>query len=214
MNKAIIFSLLILMPLVACKKEHTVKIIAKNAVTGEPYAGLAYAVKGTRTGNNGEKLVFVHEGFLDANGRATTTFKVNENLALNVGVTTPPNVCYKSSESKEGQSGAWNPKEDPNPTYQFEFAECGFLQLKVKNISCFNSNDVITFNTQPLNLDGYNNINPQTKTGCYDNEFIDSQVPYGPWIATWQVTKNGITTNHDSTFYINENQHYYFLLEY
>ncbi len=212
MNKAIIISLMILMPLVACKKEHTVKIIAKNAVTGEPYAGLAYAVKGTRTGNNGEKLVFVHEGFLDANGQATTTFKVNENLALNVGVTTPPNVCYKSSESTNGQSGAWNPKEDPNPTYQFEFAECAKLKLEINNINCQGPTDEIKFRRLWLHQNATNNF--VTQTGCFSftGEFF--QLPIGNYKYEWEVTRNGLTTYHDSIFTLTENQMYTFVLEY
>jgi hypothetical protein len=193
----------------SCKKSHTVHIKAINAVTGQPYAGLSYSIKGTKTGSDGEKLVFTHSGTLNSNGEASPNIKVNENLTLHVGCDPPPNYCYQKNINF-----FWDAKTDPSPSFLFEYAECGYLQLKVKNINCIDANDVITFNTLPLNLVGYNNIIPQTKTGCYDNEFIDSQVPYGPWIATWQVTKNGITTNHDSTFYINENQHYYFLLEY
>ena len=208
MKKLVIVSLLLLAT-ISCGKKATVHIKAINAVSGEPYSGLAYGITATRTGNNGEKLVYEERGFLDANGEAYVPIRVRTGRTYNVGITDPPNTCYVNNIKY-----TFGKEDIPNLDFQFEFAECGFLQLKVKNISCFNSNDVITFNTQPLNLDGYNNINPQTKTGCYDNEFIDSQVPYGPWIATWQVTKNGITTNHDSTFYINENQHYYFLLEY
>lgn len=208
-NITIAILILSLLSLSSCGKKSTIHIKAINAVTGEPYSGLEYAIIATKTGGNGEKIVFEKRGALNENGEAMVAIRVRTGRTYNVGTSKPPNYCFDSQiQSTFG-------KEDPaNPTFQFEYAECGFLQLKVKNVSCFDSNDKIVFNTQPVNLPSYNNINPQTKFGCYENEFVDSQVPFGPWIATWEVTKNSVTTIHDSTFYINENEHYYFLLEY
>ncbi|MFA7274902.1 MAG: hypothetical protein WC044_13610 [Crocinitomicaceae bacterium] len=208
MKKTIVF-LFIFLFATACNKKRTLHIKAINAVTGEPYAGLAYGISATTTGIGGEKKVYDHKGTLDANGEAFVTLRVRGNRTYNVGCTKPPNTCYvKDINFSFG-------KEDKTKNdFQFEYAECGYIQLKVKNISCYDANDKIFFNLKPSYTDPNYKIIQMTKLGCFDFEFIDEPVPYGPWIATWQVTKNGVTSNYDSTFYINENQHYYFLLEY
>jgi hypothetical protein len=103
---------------------------------------------------------------------------------------------------------------DKNPAFNFEYAECAYLTLSVNNINCQGASDRILFDMQPTYIPNYNNIIPTEKFGCYSNTFIESQVPYGSWEATWEVTKNGITTYHDSTFYININEHFNFVINY
>lgn len=209
MKKIAILLCVILLFTTSCNKKRTLHIKAINAVTGLPYAGLSFGISATKTAIGGEKQVYDYNGTLDANGEAFVTLRVKGNRTYNIGCTKPPNTCYvKDINFTFG-------KEDKSlNSFQFEYAECGFLQLKVKNISCFDANDKVIFDMQPAYISNYKNIIPVTKFGCYDNEFIDSQVPFGPWTATWEVTKNGITTFHDTAFVINENQHYYLLLEY
>lgn len=67
---------------------------------------------------------------------------------------------------------------------------------------------------QPTFIPDYTNISPVEKLGCYNNEFIDLQVPSGSWRATWKVTKNNITVLNDTLFTIAPNEHYYLLLKY
>ena len=120
-----------------------------------------------------------------------------------------PNTCYINSIDLY-----YNNTSDPNPQFTFEIAPCGNLQINVKNINCQGPSDKIVFHFKPEYLDGTGNMLPLERFGCYENEFIQETVPMGNWIATWTVTKNGITTNHDSLFYIPVNQLFYFNLFY
>jgi hypothetical protein len=105
--------------------------------------------------------------------------------------------------------------QDPaKPTFLFEFAPCAYFTLSVNNTSCQGPNDKILYHLKPSYIPVYNYITPQEEFGCYSNTFIEYKIPYGPWSVTWQVTKNGVQTDHDSTFYLDENEHYNFNLNY
>ena len=80
--------------LLSCKKERTIHISAKNAVTGQPYAGLTYYVVQEMTAGDGEKTKTVATGTLDANGEAHLTKKLPKAHSYSVRVEAPANTCY------------------------------------------------------------------------------------------------------------------------
>ena len=201
--------LLVACLLSSCGKKRTIVITATNAATGEPYAGLEYRVASSRTAANGEKYRTEASGTLNANGEAIVTIKQKTGRTYSVRVVVPTNTCFNKQITQYFDSPF-----DQDGTFTFEFAECAYLTLSVNNINCQGPNDRILFDLQPVYISDYNDIIPTEKFGCYSNTFIESQVPYGQWEATWEVTRNGITTYHDSIFYIDKNEHYNFVINY
>ncbi len=57
MKLIVFYALAAVFILTSCGKEATVHIKAINAVTGEPYAGLAYGVHETKLSTNAEEQV-------------------------------------------------------------------------------------------------------------------------------------------------------------
>jgi hypothetical protein len=205
--KPIFYLFFIALLLSSCKKERTIHITARNAVTGAPYSGLKYYVVQEMTSGDGEKFKTVIEGNLNEYGEAIITKKLPKSYSYAVRVEEPTNTCYNKKITY--YFGTEDKFECP-----FEFAECAYLTLSVNNINCQGPNDRILFDLQPVYISDYNDIIPTEKFGCYSNTFIESQVPYGQWEATWEVTRNGITTYHDSIFYIDKNEHYNFVINY
>jgi len=190
--------------LFSCGKKRSIVITAKNPVTGQPYAGLSYYVVSSR--GNGSRTEA--SGVLNENGEAAVTLRIKDR-SYNVRVVAPENTCYNKNITL-----SYNYPYDNNHVFSFEFAECAYLTLAVNNVDCQGSADRILFDLQPTYIENYTNIIPVEKFGCYNNTFIESQIPYGPWSATWEVTKNGITTFHDSLFFIGQNEHYTFTINY
>lgn len=207
MKQIILFSILSIL-LLSCRKEQTIRISAKNPATGLPYAGLRYVVVEGNIGINNNKKKQLASGELDVNGEAVVNERFHSNRPYTIRVIPPENSCYVKEINYHYSVG------DAKTDFPFEFAECSYLQLRVKNINCQNSNDRIVFDMQPTYISDYTNISPTEKWGCYDNEFIDSQVPFGTWSASWEVTKNNVTTLHDTLFSIAPNEHYYLYLTY
>lgn len=195
--------------LVSCGKERSIRIKAINAATGQPYAGLEYRIASSRTAADGEKYRTEESGVLDTNGEAVVTIKQKKGRTYSVRVVEPANTCYNKEITQYFDS-----PYDVDGTFTFEFAKCAYLTISVNNINCQGSLDRILFDLQPIYIPNYDNIIPTEKFGCYSNTFIESQVPSGQWEATWEVTRNGITTYHDSIFVINENDHYNFAINY
>jgi hypothetical protein len=90
----IIFLISCLLLVVSCKKERTIHITAKNAVTGQPYAGLTYYVVQKKTGYDGEEFKTMATGTLNADGEAFLTMKLKKAHAYGVRVEEPSNTCY------------------------------------------------------------------------------------------------------------------------
>ncbi|WP_341907173.1 hypothetical protein [Fluviicola taffensis] len=198
-----------LLLLSSCGKDRSIKIKAINAATEQPYAGLEYRVASSRTAADGEKYRTEASGVLDGNGEAVVNIKQKKGRTYSVRVVEPENTCYNKEITQYFDS-----PYDVDGTFTFEFAGCSYLTLSVNNINCQGSLDRILFDLQPIYIPNYDNIIPTEKFGCYSNTFIESQVPCGQWEATWEVTRNGITTSHDSIFTINENEHYNFVINY
>ena len=198
-----------LLLLTSCGKERSIKIKAINAATGQPYAGLEYRVASSKTTGDGEKYRTEASGVLNGNGEAIVTIKQKKGRTYSVRVVESANTCYNKEITQYFDS-----PYDVDGTFTFEFAKCAYLTLSVNNINCQGSLDRILFDLQPIYIPNYDNIIPIEKFGCYSNTFIESQVPSGQWEATWEVTKNGITTYYDSIFMIDENEHYNFSINY
>ena len=208
MKTTLTFALLCLL-LLSCKKNVNFHVKIINPATGEGYANHEFYIKSSKTGSDGQIVKTEYTGFTDQNGEAIVPLKIKKNVAHYVTPSVVPNTCYINSIDLY-----YNNTSDPNPQFTFEIAPCGNLQINVKNINCQGPSDKIVFHFKPEYLDGTGNMLPLERFGCYENEFIQETVPMGNWIATWTVTKNGITTNHDSLFYIPVNQLFYFNLFY
>jgi hypothetical protein len=193
----------------SCGKKRSIHITATNAATGERYAGLQYFIVSSTTSADGEKYKTEKTGFLNKNGEASEIIREKQFRTYSVRVVEPENSCYNKVITMYFGS-----PNDEDGHFNFEFAGCTYLTLSVNNINCQGASDKIVFDLQPTYIPGYNNIIPTEKYGCYSNTFIESQVPFGQWEATWEVTRNGITTYHDSIFTIDENEHYNFVINY
>jgi hypothetical protein len=203
----VIFILSICLFFASCGKKHTFHIKAINPANGQVYSGLKYRISQEKTVLWDEKTKVIASGELNENGEATATFR-RGNHPIKVQVEWPSNCCYNNND-------VYYIKEDgPNHEVLVEFAPCAYLTLSVNNINCQGASDKILFDMQPEYIPNYNNITPTEKLGCYTNTFIESQVPFGSWKATWEVTRNGITTYHDSIFFIEKNEHYSFTINY
>jgi hypothetical protein len=205
--KPIFFLFFIVLLLSSCGKKATIHITAKNAVTGTPYSGLTYYLVRSTSGGSGEKTKTIATGTLNENGEIVLTERLSRSSTYAVRVEPPANTCYNKQITF--YLGTEDKFECP-----FEFAEFAYLTLSVNNINCQGPNDRILFDLQPVYISDYNDIIPTEKFGCYSNTFIESQVPFGQWEATWEVTRNGITTYHDTIFYIDKNEHYNFEINY
>jgi hypothetical protein len=208
MKTKITFALFCLL-LLSCKKDVNFHVKIINPATGEGYANHEFYIKSSKTGSDGQIVKTEYTGVTDQNGEAIVPLKIKKSVAYYVTPAVVPNTCYINSIDLY-----YNNTSDPNPQFTFEIALCGNLQINVKNINCQGPSDKIVFHFKPEYLDGTGNMLPLERFGCYENEFIQETVPMGNWIATWTVTKNGITTNHDSLFYIPVNQLFYFNLFY
>jgi hypothetical protein len=208
MKKITIILCLLILVFTACNKKRTVHIKAINAVTGEPYAGLAYGISATTTGIGGEKKVYDHKGTLDANGEAFVTLRVRGNRTYNVGCTKPPNTCYvKDINFSFG-------KEDKNKNnFLFEYAECGYLRERIANINCQGSSDyMILYTSNQINSLDANGWEFFGCNGYYTEDY--STVPIGKYFHKWIVTKNGVTNTYYDTVSVGENEYITFDVNY
>lgn len=184
----------------SCKKERTIHITAKNAVTGAPYEGLTYYVVQEKTGGyGGEKFKTVASGTLDANGEAYFTKKLTKDYSYAVRVEQPANTCYnKQITYYFGDEGVF---EAP-----FEFAECAYLKQNITNVNCQGTSDYMILKTS-------NQVNSIGATGweffgC--NGYVGdhfSEVPFGKYYFEWEVTRNNITNTYYDTIYLSPGEY-------
>ena len=137
--------------LVSCKKERNFHISAKNAVTGEPYAGLSYEIQRSWSGSFENKYKSVGSGVLDANGEAFFTKRLHDNSSYSISVAPPPNTCYISDSDLHAGG-------DKNFKAEFEFAECAYLKLNIHNINCIDANDYMEYRRSGLSIAENNNF--------------------------------------------------------
>ena len=184
--KKLFFISLIFLILTSCGKNKEVKIIAKNAATGAPYAGLEYLVVSSRTAANGEKYKTEASSMLNDNGEAMVSIKQKSGRSYSIQVKAPENSCYTNQSPQFFDSPF-----DLNSTFTFEFAECAFLKQEIVNVNCQGSSDVFNI------MDHYTYTDWSGWSvdilGCYSNTNGDYfKVPAGKRFFKWQVNRSGV----------------------
>ncbi len=202
-----LFFLLLSLSLFSCTKHREIKIIGRNAVTGQGYEGLQYEVVSSRTGNDGEVYRSEALGNLNANGEAFVSIKQKNSRTYSIRLFGPSNSCYANNVIQYFDS-----PYDVNGTFTFEFAECAYLKLHVHNLNCIDSNDEIKFRRLWLSTNESNNFVIQS--GCFQFDGDYFSLPIGNYKYEWYVTKNGVTTFHDSIFTLSANQYFDFTINY
>jgi hypothetical protein len=92
--RLLLFILFGLVLVSSCSKERNIHITAKNAVTGQPYAGLTYYVVEEKEGNNGTDYKTVAKGSLNEQGEIVESVKIRKNRSYVIRLDPPPNWCY------------------------------------------------------------------------------------------------------------------------
>ncbi len=197
--------LIIIIFLTACGKKQTIRIIAIDPIDGSPWSGLRYTITKQKTGAFEEKYKVIEEGFLNENGKAETEVRMR-NASYEINIEDPGNTCYVNNTSYTFS------KNSQNYDFVFEMAPCAHLKRKIKNINCFDMNDQISITID--NQVHSTLSNPWVLDGCADYETVFSEVPYGSYYTSWTVTKNGITTTSDSTFFIQPGEYKTFEINY
>jgi hypothetical protein len=196
----------------SCKKKRTIYIAAKNAATGEGYAGLGFILSETKgyVTSTGEVQKKVYEGTLNAQGEAVFDYKLKNNRSYVLTTLVPEEeLCYINNTSYTLSN------LDDNYKFDFLFAGCAYLKFRYQNINCQNSNDHIIVKRY-TNLDDYSGfIIDAEYDGC--NDYIMPNftvVPMGQWIFEWEVTKNNITSNFSDTIFLNAGEQRYYEFNY
>jgi len=204
-----LFSIGMVLLLFSCNKKETLKISVKNVVTGEPVAGNNISIVEifkVSDGVSGSKTKDFYSGQTNSEGVLFITEKFNKNrrYTVKVGKFTE-DVCYINKSNEQWYVGA-------NTEISFEYAPCAYLKLKIENVDCMGSDDQIFYRRQWLHGENYSN--GVTQYGCFyfDGDYFS--VPMGNHKYEWIVTKNGITSNFDTTFYISEGGFYDLEIDY
>jgi hypothetical protein len=188
-----LFFLLISLSLFACTKHREIKIIGRNAVTGQGYEGLAYKVVSSKTGNDGEVYRTEATGNLDANGEAFVSIKQRKGRSYSLRVFEPSNNCYTNEVIQSFDS-----PYDVNGTFTFEFAECAYMRQNIVNSNCEGATDIFNFRDKFVYTDwsGWS----YDIMGCFSNTGGDYfKVPAGKRYFQWMVTRpSGVTEGLDS----------------
>jgi hypothetical protein len=193
--------LTVLLLLVACTKHREIKIIGRNAVTGQGYEGLQYEVVSSRTGNDGEVYRSEALGNLNANGEAFVSIKQKNSRTYSIRLFGPSNMCYSNNVIQYFDS-----PYDVNGTFTFEFAECAYLKQNITNVNCQGTSDYMILKTS-------NQVNSLGATGweffgC--NGYVGdhfSEVPFGKYYFEWEVTRNNITNTYYDTIYLSPGEY-------
>ncbi len=199
MKRILVFILLSLL-IVACKKKSTVHITARNAVTGEPYAGLSYNIERSVSGSFENHYKTVASGVLDENGEAVITKRFSKNWSHEVSIGSPDNTCYSNNNSFYFSGGE-------NIDCDFKFAECAYMKLKIENVNCQGANDKIIL-YQGNQVGSFNYSQPWEHDGCAlweSNGYSD--IPMGEQYYKWEVTRNNVTTTYYDTLYLNAGEY-------
>jgi hypothetical protein len=86
------------------------------------------------------------------------------------------------------------------------------MKLHVHNLNCIDSNDEIKFRRLWLSTNESNDFVIQS--GCFQFDGDYFSLPIGNYKYEWYVTKNGVTTFHDSIFTLSANQYFDFTINY
>ncbi len=200
------YIVLIIIPpfLFAFKKKSTVHIRARNTVTGKPYPGLKYSIVRSRTGMFESHYKTVASGSLNEDGEAYITKRFSKNWSHSITLERPDNYCY-ANELHYYFSGGENVEAD------FEYAECGYLKLSIHNVNCQNGDEIFYQRTWLINNDISNGVN---RSGCFQFDGDYFSLPEGNYKYEWKVTKAGVSTVYDTTFFLAKDEHYHLNINY
>jgi len=207
--KKLFIILLIGLLLVSCKKERTIHITAKNAATGQGYAGLGFVLRETKgyVTSSGEVQKKVYEGTLNTQGEAVFNYKLKNNRSYVLTTLVPDEeLCYINNTSYTLAN------TDDNFKFDFRFAECAYLKLNIHNVNCIDANDYIEYRRLGLSIAETNNF--VQIDGCFQYEGEYFALPMGEYKYEWNVTKGGVVNSYDSIFYLTNNQYFEFTLNY
>lgn len=185
----------------SCKKEITVTVKIKDKVTSDGIPNTHVWIVEQTNATVGGSGVYndVFEGYTDANGELVITQRFNPNYSYRI-YANPPNTsegyCYFNEISQHLFLGGVFENEE----ITFDYAECAKLRLEIHNLNCINSEDSIFY--RRFWVSGSTSTNGAFQLGCfhYDGDYFD--VPYGEYRYEWDVTKSGVTTYHDTVFYL------------
>jgi hypothetical protein len=196
--KLIYICLLSLFVLLSCSKERNIHITAKNAVTGQPYAGLTYYVVEEKEGNNGTDYKTVAKGSLNEQGEIVESVKIRKNRSYVIRLDPPPNWCYMNEISY-----SYTIHGEKNPKFDFKYSMSSYLTLNINNVNCGGNNDIMNFRSRYSYSDweGWST----DRNGCYSlNSPGYVEVPSGWRIYEWKVNRNGVITNHTDSIFLDE----------
>ena len=206
--KYIPFILFILL-ISSCGKKNQIKVTAKNAATGEGYADLGFRIREIKpyTTPTGEVQEVVYEGTLNQNGEAIVDIRLKNRSYVITTIVAPEteNVCYVNNTSYNFH------RDDDNLKFDFLFAPCAYLKLKIENVNCEGPDDnfKLFYEGRQVGGQGSGIVGAQMRDedGCYFHEASSfSDVPMGERYYRWEVTRNGVTEEFHDTIYLEEGE--------
>lgn len=190
---------------VSCGKKNQIKVTAKNAATGEGYADLGFRIFEVKpyTTPTGEVQELVYEGDFNANGEAVADIRL-KNRSYVITTVSPGPMCYINNTQY------FFHRDDDNLKFDFLFAPCAFLKLKIENVNCEGAGDNFKLFHEGSDV-GFNNYGGGSPIregdGCYYFEPSHySDVPTGRRFYRWEVTRSGITEEFHDTIYLEESE--------
>jgi hypothetical protein len=186
--------------ILSCSKKEMIHVSAINPVTGEPYAGLRFTITEEKTGSQ-EIFTKVYDNNLNTFGEALFEFKLKKNRSYKLSLETPANICYKEPADITFAI------QDDSFDFKFELAPCAFIILKLNNVNCSGSSDIMKLYRSHTIKEYYSN-NAWQHDGCVNWESNGySDLPMGEIKYKWEVTRNGITNTFYDTIYLSEGEY-------
>lgn len=191
---------------VSCGKKNQIKVTAKNAATGEGYADLGFRIFEVKpyTTPTGEVQELVYEGDFNANGEAVADIRL-KNRSYVITTVSPGPMCYINNTQY------FFHRDDDNLKFDFLFAPCAYLKLKIENVNCVGPDDnfKLYYMGRQVGGQGSNIVGALAREGdgCYQYESSSfSDVPMGEIYYRWEVTRNGVTEEFHDTIYLEESE--------
>jgi hypothetical protein len=193
----------------SCGKKRMIKVSAVNPATGEGYAYLPFKIVQIKSGAFESDYKTVYEGELGADGKDAFDFRVKSGRQYRV---TTDNInsdgslpCYINNSSYTFT------QPDEKKEFNFEYAPCAYLKLKIENVNCQGPDDnfKLYFEGKQVPGDEFQDGNLMSEhEGCVSLEsdnFLD--YPMGERYYKWEVTRSGITEIYYDTIYLQENEY-------
>lgn len=201
-TKIVTYSLLLLV-LLSCKKEYSIKVKVYNPVTQEPYANVHVSIQEQYSNpvggyNNPTKYKILYEGFTNNNGELLITERFHKDRSYSISCERPDGIegtCYFNHPGgyaifKDGKS---------DKEINFELVPCASLKLKINNVNCQGSSDKMVL-FQGNEVGNFDMTEPWQHDGCVNWESNGySIVPMGEQYYRWEVTKNNVTETYYDT---------------